>query len=102
MGSPSSPRPPLQLAPKSAPAPASVDNDTVELKDMIASSPPPELPLKDDIMRLSMHGDEVGVRALLDSGKVGVDFRDSEGVSPLHVGCSSPGPSLRKKGGGQG
>jgi palmitoyltransferase len=70
---------------KSTIAPPTVDTDTVELKDMMASSPPPELELKDDIIKLSMHGDETAVRALLDSGKVAADWVDEEGLGPLHV-----------------
>lgn len=52
---------------------------------MMASEPPPELELKDDIVKLSMLGDEIAVKALLDSGKVAADWIDSEGVGPLHV-----------------
>lgn len=52
---------------------------------MMASSPPPELELKDDIVKLSMLGDEIAVKGLLDSGKVTADWIDSEGVGPLHV-----------------
>lgn len=70
---------------KSTIAPPTVDTDTVELKDMMASPPPPELELKDDIIKLSMHGDETAVRALLDSGKVAANWLDEEGLGPLHV-----------------
>ncbi|KAG0634061.1 hypothetical protein HOY80DRAFT_1012652 [Tuber brumale] len=69
---------------KSTVAPPTVDTDTLELKDMIASSPPPELELKDDIVKLSVNGDEVAVRALLDSGKVTADWLGEDGVGPLH------------------
>lgn len=72
---------------KSSVAPPAVDTDTVELRDMMASSPPPELELKEDIVKLSMLGDEVAVKALLDSGNVAADWVDSEGVGPLHVFC---------------
>jgi len=70
---------------KSTLAPPAVDTDTVELKDMMASSPPPELELKDDIIKLSVNGDEAAVRALLDSGKVTADWLGEDGVGPLHV-----------------
>lgn len=70
---------------KSSVAPPTVDTDTLELRDMMASSPPPELELKDDIVKLGMLGDEIAVKALLDSGKVAANWVDSEGVGPLHV-----------------
>jgi palmitoyltransferase len=70
---------------KSKAAPASVDTEQVELRDMIASEPPTPLPLKDDIMKLAMHGDDIAIRALLDSGNVSADFRDEDGLSPVHV-----------------
>jgi len=69
---------------KSSAAPASVDMEQVELRDMIAAGPLPELALKDDIMKLAMHGDEAGLRALLETG-VSADYRDAEGITPLHV-----------------
>ncbi|KAL7275745.1 palmitoyltransferase akr1 [Rhizina undulata] len=73
------------FTPPKGPAVApTVDTETVELKEMINSEPPTELPLKDDILKLSMLGDEVGIRALLESGKVKADWRDDEGVGPLH------------------
>lgn len=79
-------RAPSFLTPsKSSVAPPTVDTDTLELREMMASEPPPELELKDDIVKLSMLGDEIAVKALLDSGKVAADWIDSEGVGPLHV-----------------
>ena len=80
--------PPMFVSKKSAVAPAAVDTEQVELRDMIASTPPAPLELKDDIMKLAMHGDEVGLRALLDSGVVSADFRDEDGLSPLHARTS--------------
>lgn len=70
---------------KSTIAPPTVDTDTVELKDMMASTPPPELELQDDIVKLSINGDEVAVRSLLDSGKVAAEWVDDEGLGPIHV-----------------
>lgn len=61
---------------------------------MMASSPPPELELKDDILKLSMLGDEVAVKALLDSGKVSADWIDAEGIGPLHVFLPPSSPCL--------
>jgi hypothetical protein len=70
---------------KSSVAPPAVDMDTVELRDMMASSPPPELELKDDIIKLSMMGDEVAVKALLDRGEITARWTDADGIGPLHV-----------------
>jgi hypothetical protein len=90
-GSSSSPKaPPTFVSQKASAAPASVDTDHVELHDMIVSTPPAALALKDDIMKLAMHGDEIGIRALLDSGPLSADFRDAEGLTPLHVCAPRP------------
>lgn len=78
--------PPMFVSQKAKAAPASVDTEQVELRDMIASAPPPQLALKDDIMKLSMHGDDIGLKALLDTGNVSANFQDEEGLTPLHVG----------------
>ena len=79
------PPPFLHTSHKSTAAPPNLDTDPVELKDMIASTPPPELALKDDIHKLAIHGDELAIRALLDSGKATATDADAEGVTPLHV-----------------
>ena len=59
--------------------------DHVEMRDMMASEAPPRIPLEDDIMKLVVLGDEKGIRDLLASGKVGADWRDEDGTTPLHV-----------------
>lgn len=66
--------------------------DTVELRDMMASSPPPELELKDDIIKLSMMGDEVAVKTLLDRGEITARWTDADGIGPLHVINPPPPP----------
>jgi hypothetical protein len=77
--------PPTFVSGKAALAPAEVDNEQVELRDMVSSGPTSEMALKDDIMKLAMHGDELAVRALLDSGTVSACYQDSDGLTPLHV-----------------
>ncbi|KAI5811242.1 hypothetical protein DFH27DRAFT_597047 [Peziza echinospora] len=58
--------------------------DHVEMRDMMSSEAPPNIPLEDDIMKLAILGDEKGIRDLLASGKVGADWRDEDGTTPLH------------------
>ena len=78
---------------KLAPPTLSAANDeTLELKDMLPSEPPP--PPAGDIMRLAQTGDEVGIRRLLDSGIVSATYADSEGITPLHVCLSTANASL--------
>ena len=77
---------------KSAAAPASVDTEQVELREMIASEssdPSTPVPLQDDVMKLAMHGDDMGLKALLDAGTVSASYRDNHGISPLHVSATS-------------
>jgi hypothetical protein len=40
-----------------------------------------------------MHGDDIAVRALLDSGKASATDTDDDGVTPLHVQLPSSSPS---------
>lgn len=89
---PPAPRAPslLQAASKSAAAPAAVDTENVELRDMVASTPPPELELKDDIMKLAITGDELAIRELLDSGRASATYADGDGITPLHVSYPPP------------
>lgn len=56
----------------------------------LASLRPEEakLPLLEDIMQLSRLGDIGPIRKLFDEGKITVDFKDKEGITPLHV-CAS-------------
>lgn len=79
---------------KSAAAPASVDTEHVELREMIASEssdPSTPVPLKDDVMKLAVHGDDMGLKALLDAGTVSASYRDNHGISPLHVRGATSG-----------
>lgn len=58
----------------------------MELKDV-----PPPAPPAPDIMKLAQLGDDVGIRQLLDAGKVTANYADTEGITPLHV-CESVPP----------
>lgn len=44
-----------------------------------------KLPLHEDIMQLSRLGEIGPIQKLFESGKVGPDFHDEEGITPLHV-----------------
>lgn len=44
-----------------------------------------KLPLLEDVMQLSRLGDIQAVKALFDSGKIRPDYKDNEGITPLHV-----------------
>ena len=93
-GSPSRAPPPMFVPQKSAAAPASVDTEHVELREMIASEssdPPTPVPLQDDVMKLAVHGDDMGLKALLDAGTVSASYRDNHGISPLHVSAATSG-----------
>ena len=47
-----------------------------------------KLPLLEDLMQLSRLGDIGPVKQLFDAKKFGADFKDAEGITPLHVGLS--------------
>lgn len=44
-----------------------------------------KLPLLDDIMQLARIGDIGAVQELLKQGKVSADYKDKDGITPLHV-----------------
>ena len=54
----------------------------LELKDVLPTNPPAP-----DVMKLAQLGDEAGIKALLESGKISANYADPEGITPLHV-CS--------------
>ena len=59
-------------------------DDDMEM-DQIASSEEPKLPLHEDIMQLAMLGEISPIQKLIDEGKSSADFKDREGITPLHV-----------------
>ncbi len=54
-----------------------------EQSGAIAETKPP---LLEDVMQLSRLGDVAAVRELFALGKVGADYKDKDGITPLHVG----------------
>jgi hypothetical protein len=43
-------------------------------------------PLLEDVMQLARLGEIELIQKLFENGKIGADFRDKEGITPLHVG----------------
>lgn len=44
-----------------------------------------KLPLLEDVMQLARLGEVGPIQKLFELGKVGADFHDKEGITPLHV-----------------
>ena len=55
-----------------------------------------KLPLHEDIMQLSRLGEIGPVQKLFTDGKYNPDYRDEEGITPLHV-CPSTRESARHR-----
>lgn len=49
------------------------------------SSPEDKLPLHEDIMQLARLGEIEPVKKLFDDGKFDAQYKDGEGITPLHV-----------------
>jgi palmitoyltransferase ZDHHC13/17 len=64
-------------------APAGPDEH--ELKDMLAKAP---LPVEEDIMQLARLGEIDAMQKLFQSGRYSADYRDEQGITPLHVRTS--------------
>ena len=49
--------------------------------------PPPEqkLPLEEDVMQLARIGEIGPIQKLFDAGRFDANFKDGEGITPLHV-----------------
>ena len=67
---------------KSTAAPPVVNTDTDVEMDNIAED---KVPLHEDIMQLSRLGEIGPIQKLFSEGKYSPDFRDAEGITPLHV-----------------
>lgn len=63
------------------------DDGHVELDDM--ASKKPALPIEEDIMQLSRLGEIAAIQKLFDSGKFDANYKDEQGITPLHV-CLCP------------
>jgi hypothetical protein len=74
---------------KSDPLPPIVADDMatsehVEMRDIIATGPQP-IPPEQEIMKLAIQGDEIGIRRLLNEKKVEATVSDFQNITPLHV-----------------
>jgi hypothetical protein len=69
------------------PPKVSHSDDAVELKNMEASRDDAKdsVPIEEDIMQLARLGEVVAVKKLFDSRKFVANYRDEEGITPLHV-----------------
>ncbi|KAI9653169.1 MAG: palmitoyltransferase akr1 [Trizodia sp. TS-e1964] len=56
------------------------EDNIVELKEMI----PPSVPAENDIMQLSRLGDITAIKDLFETGKYDANYKDGEGITPLH------------------
>ena len=74
-----------------AASPKVTGGDNVELENMEASGDEIKLPLHEDIMQLARLGEIGPVQKLFDEGKYTVDYKDEEGITPLHVSISVSG-----------
>ena len=69
---------------KSAPASAETSKmDTVELSSM--QNGDTKLPLHEDIMQLARLGEILPIEKLIQDGKYTANYKDHEGITPLHV-----------------
>lgn len=60
------------------------DQSHVELQDV---APPKDiLPIEGDIMQLARLGEVGAIQKLFDDGTFSIDYKDEEGITPLHVG----------------
>lgn len=69
-------------------SPKAMESDHVELNSMRAHSG--QAPHTQDVMQLARLGDIVGLQALHDAGKLDPNYKDEEGITPLHVSISIP------------
>lgn len=70
-------------------APASTPRTTpedVELSNVQnGSADPPAIPLEGDIMQCARLGETALLQKMFDSGKLNAQYKDAEGITPLHV-----------------
>lgn len=65
-----------------AQASESVADDHVEMQDVLNSRPPH--PIEEDIMQLARLGEIGLIQKLFDSGKFTAQYKDEQGITPLH------------------
>ena len=74
----------MQLGAKSNAAPPQVtSSEDVELARVAGAED--KLPLLEDIMQLARLGEIEPVKKLIEEGKFSADYKDHEGITPLHV-----------------
>jgi len=76
---------------KTGAAPPKVTGDgTLELENMEGAAET-KLPLHEDIMQLARLGEVGPVQKLFEEGKYDANYKDAEGITPLHVcRCDNP------------
>ena len=75
---------------KAGAAPPKVSEDgTMELENMDGSADQEKLPLHEDIMQLARLGEIGPIQKLFEEGKFVANYKDQEGITPLHVRCGS-------------
>ncbi len=77
--------PALPNGKSSAASPKVTGDEDTELKDMDGSSAETKLPLHEDIMQLARLGEIGPIQKLFEEGKHGVNYKDEEDITPLHV-----------------
>lgn len=71
---------------KAGAAPPKVSEDgTMELENMDGSADQEKLPLHEDIMQLARLGEIGPIQKLFEEGKFDANYKDQEGITPLHV-----------------
>lgn len=58
-------------------------DEQVELKEMAPGRP--ALPVEVDIMQLARLGEVGAIQKLFDSGRYDANYKDEQGITPLHV-----------------
>ena len=72
---------------KSGAAPPKVNKDeAVKLKALEDATSQEKLPLHKDVMQLARLGEIGPIQKLFEAGKYSADYKDDEGITPLHVG----------------
>jgi palmitoyltransferase ZDHHC13/17 len=69
--------------------PTTSRNSTLEDVELTSipngAADPPAIPLEEDIMQCARLGEIGLLKKLFDSGKFGAQYKDAEGITPLHV-----------------
>ena len=74
----------------SSPGNEARETDDMELSQLESPEDNVKLPLHEDIMQLAARGELGPVQKLLDEGRYSIDYKDREGITPLHVWHERP------------